>query len=186
MVLPGHREIVAAHCLPYVAAAAEQGADDGLAILGALARAAGPFGPAMALALAHGLTARRDADRVAAVDAIVHLAATDGLDAALVGRELALLITGGRTDVDRVAEALSLAGRGGVWHVVWAIAHTVVPALLRLEQRPAGLPALLAVASSAAAATGARAHLPELTAVIDHTADTRLREEASHLATLIR
>ncbi len=98
------------------------------------------------------------------MEAVVRLAGTDGLDAALLGRELALLAAGcdeatcdGATE--RAAESLDRVGRGGAWHVAWTVAHTFMSVMLRSDHpTPTGLPALLAVA--AAAAAGGRAGLP--------------------------
>jgi hypothetical protein len=73
-VTPSHREIAAAHIQPMIAGAADQDRSGGTETLPALARCSGPFGPAMALALAYGLAAKRERDRLPAVDALVHLA----------------------------------------------------------------------------------------------------------------
>ena len=184
MVLPGHREIIAAHAQPFLAPAADQGHRGGLELLPALARSAGPFGPAIGLCLAYGLAARRERDRLAVADALLHLAATGGLDAGLIGRELGLLLAGGSVVLGRAVQALAEVARAGAQHVVWAIAHTLVPALLRMDRPPQGTPELLALAAAAAAATGARADLPEVRAAA-RPARTRLRAEAYRLARTI-
>ena len=167
MVLPSHRELVAAHLLTSAPGA-------GAGTLTALARITGPFGPATALALAHGLTTAA-ADAVAAV---AHLARHGGLDAALLGRELALL----PGPHDRLVDALADLARGGAQHAVWAVLRTVVPALLRQDRPPAALPDLLALATATATAIGARADLPELSAVATRPERTRLKHEAARLA----
>jgi hypothetical protein len=74
MVLPQHREVVAAWALTDLAALADQDGHDA-SLLPLLADAAGPVGPATGLALAYGLAARHEADRVAAVDAFLGFAA---------------------------------------------------------------------------------------------------------------
>lgn len=185
MVLPGHREIIAAHVQPFLAPAADQGHSGGLDVLPALARSCGPFGPAMALCLAYGLAARRERDRLAVADALLRLAATDGLDAGLIGRELGLLLAAGSVVLGRAVRTLSEVARAGAHHVVWAIARTLVPALLRMDRPPQGAPDLLALAAAAAAATGARADLPEVRAAASRPARTRLRTEAIRLARTI-
>jgi hypothetical protein len=116
LILPSHREIVAAH-----AAAMPE-------LLPALAHASGPPGPALALALAYGLGSP---ERDAAVDAVLHLARTGDLHADLVGRELSLLLEAGALDPAAVAGALEAIDRAGAAQVVWALTHAVVPALLR-------------------------------------------------------
>jgi len=234
MVLPSHRDIVAAHCVPHLGRSARAGE-----VLLALARAEGPFGPAMAVALARGLVSARAAEREAATEALLHLAGHGGLDAALLARELRVLIVAepDRTtppgdahdvavavakpdrrttspgdahglavaephrrtmppdDPDRlaeglagagpaaaVAEVLAALGRADAWHLAWAIAYDVVPAMLRLERAPAGASALVAVAAEAAEAIGARADLPEVAAAAGRASDPSLRAEAVRLA----
>jgi hypothetical protein len=170
MVLPSHRELIAAHCLPHLAddaAAASARHRDGI-LLG-LAKAGGPFGPAMALALARGLASAHAAQRDEAVRAILHLVASDGLDAALLARELRLLLTReGRRPADAAA-SLSRIGHAGAWHLVWATSYAMLPFLLRAGSPAPGLTDLLVVAADAAAATGAPADLPAVAANADAT-----------------
>jgi len=250
MVLPSHRDIVAAHCVPHLGRAVRAGE-----VLLALARAEGPFGPAMAVALARGLVSARAAEREAATEALLHLAGHGGLDAALLARELRVLIVAepdrttppgdahglavakphrrttppadahdvavakphrrttspgdahglavaephrrttppddpdglaeelaGAGPAAAVAEVLAALGRADAWHLAWAIAYDVVPAMLRLERAPAGASALVAVAAEAAEAIGARADLPEVAAAAGRASDPSLRAEAVRLA----
>jgi hypothetical protein len=94
----------------------------------------------------------------------------------------------GRDDApaEAVAEELAALGRAGAWHLVWALAYDVVPAVLRLEPVPAGASALVAVAAEAAEATGVRADLAEVTVAAAHAGDPSLRAAASRLARAIR
>jgi hypothetical protein len=177
MLLPGHREIIAAHLQPYLG---HRAAND---VLPALARSGGPFGPAMALCLAYGLADRRD--RRPAVDALVHLAATGGLDAGLLGRELEQLLAAGSVVLGRLVPALTEVALAGAPHVVWAVARTLVPALLRMDRPPQATPDLLALAAAVAGAIGARADLPEVTALADRGGRSRLAAEAARLARTI-
>jgi hypothetical protein len=185
MALPGHREIVAAHVQPFLAPAADQDHHGGTDMLPALARTEGPFGPAMALCLAYGLAARYDEDRRRAVDALLHLATTGGVDAPLVGRELGHLLTAGSVVLGRIVPALAEVQRDGAQHVVWTIARTLVPVLLRMDRPPRATPDLLSLAAASAAAFGARADLPEVTALAARPARTRLVTEATRLARTI-
>jgi hypothetical protein len=247
MVLPSHRDIVAAHCLPHLGGRGHAGE-----VLVELARADGPFGPAMAVALARGLVSARVAERETATAALLHLAGNGGLDAALLARELRALVLAGtersrplagtdpgvtltgidpgglRAGTERsgalagndpggtlagtewsgplagndpggtlaeevskagpagaVAEVLAALGRAGAWHLVWAIAYDVVPAMVRLDRAPGGASALVAVAAEAAEATGARACLPEVAAAAGRVTDPRLRAETARLARAI-
>jgi hypothetical protein len=178
MVLPGHREVVALHCLPYLDAA-----DDGT--VSGLARAAGPFGAATALVLARWLASGQDWQRADAAGAVLHLAGCGGLDAGLLGREVKLLLGAEPDAAGWAAASLERIGEAGGWHVVWAVAYAVVPALLARPDPPAALGALLDVAAAAAAAIGARAELPEVTAAAadDHSP---VRGAAARLARAIR
>src|SRR5689334_25389565 len=70
MVLPSHREIIAAHCLPHLRVAEATDPEAARGVLIGLARAMGPFGPAMALVLARGLASPREQLRDEAIDAV--------------------------------------------------------------------------------------------------------------------
>ncbi|WP_317792081.1 DUF7824 domain-containing protein [Actinoplanes sichuanensis] len=82
MVMPQHREAVAAWALTDLAALADQDGRDA-ALLPLLADAAGPVGPATVHALLYGLAARYETDRVAAVDAFLSLTADPELSATI-------------------------------------------------------------------------------------------------------
>ncbi|MFG2005424.1 hypothetical protein ACGFNU_40380 [Spirillospora sp. NPDC048911] len=69
-LLPSHREVLAAHLLIPFADGTESREGQG-GILLALAEADGPVGPAMATALAFGLTSKRTEERSASVDAFL-------------------------------------------------------------------------------------------------------------------
>ena len=129
-----------------------------------LAGAAGPFGPAMAVVVTRGLTGSGQRERVAAVEAVLRLAGGGGLDAGLLGRELKLLLTAEPAAIGPAAASLEQVGGGDGWHVVWAVAYAVLPALLNQPEPPDGLDALLDVATSAATAIRARADMPEVSA----------------------
>nr|WP_296069339.1 hypothetical protein [uncultured Actinoplanes sp.] len=133
--LPGHREIVAA-----------QGGFG----TARLARMGGPFGAAMALRLAYGL-GDGDRDTVAAV---LLLDSGNDLDAALVGRELTLLLAGGVVDRARVDATLEAIERAGGGQVVRAITHEVVPALIRAGEPRPSRPAATRPAARTAARRG--------------------------------
>ncbi|KAB2345259.1 DUF6493 family protein [Actinomadura rudentiformis] len=87
-LLPSHREILAAHLLVPLADRTEARDGQG-AVLLALAEADGPVGPAMATALALGLTSRRTEERSASVDAFLTFCARGQLPA--VGEAIAAL-----------------------------------------------------------------------------------------------
>ncbi|NMO49837.1 hypothetical protein HH310_01300 [Actinoplanes sp. TBRC 11911] len=184
MALPHHREAVAAWGLTRVAEMAdlEDPGAGGCSLLPLLADIAGPFGPAMSLAMAYGLAAGSASDRVAAVDAFLTLAATDTHAAAvaglspgpatatagtgapdgagarvpfgtLVGADLADLCAGGTIKLTRAVSSLTDANAAGASATVWAVAAAALPALF--EPSPRGLPDLLELTTRAAVACGA-------------------------------
>lgn len=183
LAFPSHRELVAAYVQPLLAPAADGNVRGGGTLLPALARAAGPLGPAFALCLAYGLTAGRPSERLAATDAFVLTAARDDLNSTdlgtLVGHELAALHDAGVLVLRRVAEALTGALRAGAAADVWAAAHSLVPASLTAS---AGGPDLLALATAAASAVGARESIPELEYIAARGGRTRIATEADRLA----
>ncbi|MBW5486225.1 DUF7824 domain-containing protein [Streptomyces bambusae] len=179
--LPWHPEIVAARLLTEVAAAADRnGASGSPEFLPALARSEGPAGPAVHLGVAYGLGAGPDADRDAAVEALLALAAQGRLDGAFLGGELARLVllgtlklptvtaslrlaagaTGGMTGgVAGGATAGATAGATGGAEAVWPVLASALPELLAAVD--SGLltrlhPPLLALAADCARDCGAR------------------------------
>jgi hypothetical protein len=76
MVLPHHRDAIAAWVLPDVAGGVEE--RGGGSRMSLLADCTGPAGVATVLTLAYGLTARHEPDRAAAVDLFLALAAEGG------------------------------------------------------------------------------------------------------------
>jgi hypothetical protein len=184
LALPSHRELVAAYVQPLLAPAADGNVRGGWGeILPSLARASGPLGPAFALCLAYGLTLGRPAERLAATDAFTLTATRANLNGAnlgvLVGHELAALHDAGVLVLRRVAEALTDALRAGAAAEVWAAARALVPAALTAS---AGGPDLLALASAAASAVGAREAIPEVEDVAIRGDRTRMVTEAGRLA----
>ncbi|GIE87692.1 DUF6493 family protein [Actinoplanes regularis] len=178
MVLPRNREVAAAWTLPAFAALADQDCRDA-SLLPLLADAAGPIGPAMALALVYALAARHEPDRFAAVDAFLALAGRPEPFAEAVGAELGALGRDGVIKLPRVAVALADALRAGATTPVWVTLAAALP--IMLPAAPRGLPDLLEVATQAAGAVHARTDLPELTAIADRKGGSRLIREARRL-----
>ena len=185
MVLPGHPEIVAAHALPSFAHAADGTVAQNLDILRELAAAPGPVGRAVALCAAYGLQAGRPSGRTVTVEAFLILAGRGDFDPGLVGEEMAALFTDGGLVLGRVARSLGDAVAAGAGAAVWAVVRTLVPAVLADPRPGAGAPDLLAVAASAAAATGARDHLPGLAETAGRRGAGRLRTEAARLGRIL-
>lgn len=155
-VLPSHREITAAHVLPFLAASADQDLrGHGTDVLPGLAAADGPFGPATALAVGYVLCARHGQDRMLAVDALLTLDGRGAFDGALTGRLLGPPLADGTLVPRRLAEALAEVTRAGAHRAVWRLTAAAMPALLAVEgpARP-GTADLIALAASSAAVSG--------------------------------
>lgn len=180
-VLPSQRELVAAHVLPSVAPAADADRNGGTGVIATVARLAGPCGPATSALLAYGLAARRDQDRLPAVDAVLTLARRGELDGARIGADLAQLVVEGVIVLRRVVASLGEVARADAHPAVWEIGKAMLPALLALPKPLPGTPDLLALAAAAAGATGVRAELPAVAAVAARAGSGRLVTEARRL-----
>ncbi|MFF4983897.1 DUF6493 family protein [Streptomyces sp. NPDC001046] len=173
MVLPRHREIVTARTLTAFAEGAEAGRRSAAVQLPALADAEGPAGTAVRLALAHGLGAHRPAERLAAADAFLTLAARQDLDEEQLGRDLATLLTGqGCLKVSRVVDSLTLAAQGGAHrHVARVLACLLSGRLTDGSVPAAGLGKLLTLAAECA--ERGRRPLPPVEGLAELTARRR-------------
>ncbi|MFI7305198.1 hypothetical protein ACIBM8_18465 [Micromonospora aurantiaca] len=180
-VLPGHRGVVAAHLLPEVAGAAQEDTLGHAAALPVLAECTGPGGPALDLALAYGLGARHEADRVAALDAVLILAAAGDLDAPAIGGHLGTLAAGGQVTLTRAVTPLRDAVAAGAPLSVWRLLAAALPPLLAAPTPPRGTPDLLALAAETATATGVRIEVPGLADVVARGGGSRLVAEARRL-----
>ncbi|MEV6343745.1 DUF6493 family protein [Actinoplanes sp. NPDC051851] len=201
--LPHHREVSAAWLLSGIAAQADEDRRGGGEILPRLAECSGPIGPAMSLALAYGLSARDDADRVAAVDAFLALAASgDSRTPAgepftvAVGRDLAELANGGMVKLNRTVLALADAHHGGASQAVGELVFAMLPLVLRPAPQEAsdptvpapaqrGLADLLELGSQVAGAIGVRAEIPGLAVVAQRRGSSRLVKEARRLQAML-
>lgn len=174
MVAPSHREVMAAHLQPFVAAMAETG-NLPTGVLSGLATADGPAGPAMWSTLAYALANHRQPVRLAAADALIALAARPDWDSAGIGAEIGALGTG-RIVLQRVVPPLTEVLRAGAREAVWQVTSTALPLLLPAGARP-GLADLVALAADAA--PGDRpVDLPDLAALAADPRRNRLTEAA--------
>jgi len=188
--LPSHREIAAAHALFVICGmdrVPERMRPDGRFVAG-LPHMHGPAGPAVALALAHCLSAHEARHRAAAVEALTGFGrssggagAHQGLDGGLVGRILVEMQT---TRFGRVAECLQSAGADpGTRVLAWQIASAAIPGLLRSGARDTHR--VLSVAAELAAATGAHGHIDGLAEAAARSGSSRLSTEARRLHALL-
>lgn len=184
-LLPGHRGLVAAHLLPEVAMAAQEDVRENAMVLPALAECTGTGGPALDLALAYGLCARHEVDRVAALDALLMLAAAGDLGAPGVGGQLGALAADGQVTLTRAATPLRDAVAAGARLSVWRLLAAALPPLLTASTAPRGTPDLLTLAAETAGATGVRIEVPGLADVVARGGGSRLVTEARRLATAL-
>ncbi|MER7764586.1 DUF6493 family protein [Streptomyces sp. NPDC097619] len=159
-VMPQDREEQAVWLLPGVTGCAtveERGIGPSLS---RLAELGGPAGPALHLAVATGLGARHAEDRLAAVDALLVLAGRGELDTAVLGADLAELLSLGTVKPNRLADALRTAAATGAWGTTWALLAGALPAVLA-DGAARGAGELLAVAADCAERCGAVGPVPE-------------------------
>ncbi|MFI0444168.1 DUF6493 family protein [Actinomadura sp. 6N118] len=181
-LLPSHREVTAAHMVPYLPEWSQYWQDPGTVLL-AMAEADGPAGAATATVLAYGLSAQTKAERAGSVDAVLAFSGRGQLPARELGDAIPTLYRQGRLKINRVAEALDETARAGPHADVWTVLATALPRLLpvRGERAAAGLPDLLALATRTAEAAGARDGLAGLSDVAGRGGTSRLVREAARL-----
>ncbi|MDG4838623.1 hypothetical protein O7631_19095 [Micromonospora sp. WMMD967] len=184
-LLPGHRGLVAAHLLPEFARSVQEETRDVAGFLPALAECTGPGGPALDLALAYGLCARHEVDRVATLDALLMLAAAGDLDAPGVGGRLGALAADRQVTVTRAMTPLRDAVTAGARLSVWRLLAAALPPLLAAPTPPRGTPDLLSLAAETAHATGVPVEVPGLADVVARGGTSRLVTEARRLAAAV-
>jgi hypothetical protein len=183
--LPADPEVVAAHALLALCdLPVAGGLPVGRALLVDLPAMPGPAGAAVALAVVNALAAEAAADRTAGTDAVVDVA-TRGAGGTAYGRALLLLARGDDLKLGRVASALAEALRAGpaVAPFLWGLAAEALPTFLAGDVRDTHR--LLAIASDAAALSGARGPLDGLDGVAARNGSSRLVVEARRLQGII-
>ncbi|MCF6475429.1 hypothetical protein FAF44_44810 [Nonomuraea sp. MG754425] len=186
LALPSHREFGAAHLVGHLPNALDL-PDSAARALPALAHGDGPPGTAVAHALVCGMGHAKPAERVAATDAFLTLAARDELPAEALAQAVTALVTADVVKLNRVVSVLDEATQAGAHEAVWAVIAGVLASLLPKEdERPrAGVADLLATGARAARIAGARAELPEVAAVAGRRGSSRLVMEARRLTHLV-
>jgi hypothetical protein len=135
-LLPGHRDIIAAHLVPLFARESffDRDYDDGAGVdslLPLLAEADGPVGPGLRLALGYGLAAREQPGQMAAVRALVILAGRGQLDGAALGHKIGDLAALGEVSLAGLASALRDASfSGGMTAPLWELIVAALPGVL--------------------------------------------------------
>ncbi|MFF0574423.1 DUF7824 domain-containing protein [Streptosporangium saharense] len=159
--LPSHREVAAAHLVPYALVGSwgtrtvrlEQARD--------LVRAEGPVGEAFSTVLARTLGDPRTSE---AADVLVEAATRDGLPVAEIGRQAGVLVAAGRIKVADLTATLDTAARLGAHESVWRIAAAALPTLLPApgERSRTGLAGFVTLAATVAGWCGARGEIPQV------------------------
>jgi hypothetical protein len=181
-VLPSHREVTAAHLVPYLAGAGEDDLDQGAVMLD-LAEAGGPTGAATGTLLACALAHRSQNERADAVEALLVLSARGDLPAAETGTALGRLAGLRRLTLPRAVKALTAAADGGGHAGVWTILAAALPHALPApgERAVTGVPDLIALATRLAETIGARGAVPGVPDVAARGGSSRLVKEAARL-----
>jgi hypothetical protein len=174
--LPHHRDEVAARdCVGY-----DRPGRGWTAALPFVAESGGPAGHATHLVLALGALVARPDEHGPVVDAVLVLAARGQLDAALLGRQIAVLVRDDWGWTNRLAETLRAAAGTGAPGVVWAVLEGALPGLLR-DQPVRGAGELLAVAVECASRCGASGGIAEVTAVAERRGSSLVVKNARRL-----
>ncbi|MFG6200664.1 DUF6493 family protein [Nonomuraea sp. JJY05] len=186
LAMPSHPEIVAAHMVWMLSIGIDSSDSQTQALVG-LAHADGPLGSAVAHALACGMGHTNAADRAAATDALLTLAARGRVPAQVLAQTLTKLVAEGFLKLNRVVSVLDDATQAGAHEAVWEVVVRLLPGVLPQEgERPrAGVADLLAAGARAARIAGVRAELPEVAAVAARKGSSRLVQEARRLQHLV-
>ncbi|MEV0390217.1 DUF6493 family protein [Nonomuraea sp. NPDC050643] len=187
LVMPAHREIVAAHLAGQLLDTLDSGSHSAQVLAG-LAHGDGPLGYGMAYALACGMGHASAADRAAATDAFLTLAVRGEVPVRELGEAVATLAGRELVKLHRVVSALDDATQAGAQEAVWAVIVQALPGLLPEEgERPrAGVADLVAAGARAARIAGARGELPCAAVIAARKGSSRLILEARRLMRLIR
>lgn len=182
LIMPSHREIVASwlvRCMPWLS----DGNDFRMAALAAAAHGEGPVGAATAVAIAGGLGHRRDAQRAAAAEAALTLAARGQFPAAEFGWAVAELIRHEFVTLKRITAALGDLAAAGAHAEVWRALAVALPLLLPCPgERPrAGLGELLGVAARAAVLAGGKGEIFGLAQMAARKGSSLVLHEARRL-----
>ncbi|MER6675439.1 DUF6493 family protein [Streptomyces sp. NPDC000983] len=186
-LLPERRELVAVRLLRDLSSTAVEDTRGAAAILPLLAESDGEAGAALHLGVAYGLGARHEADRLAAVDALLVLAARGQLDTARLGEDLGQLVAGGAVKPSRLVESIRTVAATGAAATVWETLRHTLPAVLaepadgRRRPPARGLADLVAVAADCAERSGARGEVPRLVQTAERGGSSRLVAQARRL-----
>ncbi|MFK4041173.1 DUF6493 family protein [Nonomuraea wenchangensis] len=187
LVMPSHRDVVAAHLVTPLWYGTE-GTDSDARVLVDLVHGEGPLGTGLAYALACGMGQAQAAGRAAAADALLTLAARGEVPAAELAKVVTKLVKGDYVKLNRVVAVLDDATQAGAHEAVWDVVVRLLPGLLPGEgERPrAGLADLLAAGARAARIGRVRADLPEVAAIAARKGSSRMVQEARRLQRLVQ
>lgn len=184
LVLPHHRDLVAAHLLPELSRARESRCQ-GLPALVNLTES-GTAGPALLVGLAYAAAGRHQDAQSAAADGLIVLASRGQLDGAAFGELLATMVAGGSIVAKRLVAALGDAARGGAAAQVWTALSRLLAHLLGRVPHAAGIVDLLVLAAEVAPLAGARGTIEGLDELANRRGRSRREVEARRLRQILQ
>lgn len=149
LVMPYHRDVVAAHLLPEMSRARASTCQGDVALM-PLALADGHIGDALIAAYPYGLGAKQASTQAAAVDALLVIAARDQLSGDPFGRVLATMMIRKDITAKRLVSPLRDLAQAGATQQAWSIVQSLVEHLLAAGQQVIGLADILATATDIA------------------------------------
>lgn len=188
-VLPHNAEILACwHIWSFRRAGLDhdsQGGKGSVLRLPMLLDAGGQAGPAIHLALIHGLNANDASARLVAADAFVRLLQEGRFDAALACALIAQTCQCGNTKLSRLAAGLSHVHQAGWTESLWPVVAGIIESMLRQSSMPNGLANLLALASDMASRLESPGRIDGLTQLSARRDRSKLQLEARRLQSVL-
>ncbi|SDC83145.1 DUF6493 family protein [Nocardioides lianchengensis] len=185
LVLPHHRDIVAAHLLRELSRARDSRCQ-GLGALVDLTEGSGPVGNALLVGLAYAAAGKHQDAWSAAADGLLVLAGRRQLDGAAFGEVLATMVERGDIVAKRLVTPLGDAARAGAAVEIWPALAGVLRPLLTGTATGTGLVDLLVLGAEVAPLAGARGTVEGLDALAERRGSSRQVVEARRLREILR
>jgi hypothetical protein len=184
LVMPYHRDVVAAHLVPEMSRARSSTCQGDVALV-PLALANGEVGDALLAAYAYGLGAKQASTQAAAVDALLMLATRDQLSGEQFGRVLATMLIRKDINAKRLVSPLRDIAQAGAPRQAWSIVRSLIEHLLATSQQVTGLADILATATDIAHVANARGTVSGLDTLASKRGSSRQLIEARRLSAVL-
>jgi len=184
LILPRHRDLVAAHLLPELSRA-RSARSPASALLVTLAEADGPVGDALLAAVTYGLGAKRPDAQAAAADALLVLASRDQIDGVAMGAILSMMIQLKAVVPKRVVGPLVDAAGAGAAVQVWATIKQLLELVLPLSPTLPGLVDIISAAAQVAEIAGAHDNVSGLVDLAGRHGNSRQIVEGRRLLSIL-